>query len=229
MTSFWVNFLFSIGGSIIASTLWWLLFQLVSVGARDKIVGILNNLRFCNISFENALEYNYYDIANHNVDIMISNIIEISQIKKPLTFWCRKQFLFNTFLNNLFQYLISFKAIEIGYIAEEEKVARCEKMKRRLFIFDNGIDSITKISIELLQDLCVSHRNSLIILSKSFCFNDKPSMVERKEKFKNLIEVRHFKGGNDKISKIIDKKHFLTPHIFTRTKYEKLIDKILEN
>ena len=45
MTSFCINLLFSVGGSIIASILFWLFFQLISFDARDKIVGILNNLR----------------------------------------------------------------------------------------------------------------------------------------------------------------------------------------
>lgn len=228
----------SIVVSLIASFIWWILGQLYSFDTRKKINNQLILLRNDNFSYQKFLEQRDYDLSLQQSQRMLDEVGKIFSLIKPLTYSVRKRKLINTILNSLYYQLSYFQRYYIGYENETEKQECCEKAYRDLYCVGgdpntdgrypdcNHFQSSTRVEIELLSDLNQLHYSCRKILSTSRCFNGDPENIEtRKKYFKDALCVEAFK---DSFSGVVAVKFLPSRDVFTRKKFESLINSIKE-
>lgn len=179
--------------------------------AKQNIENCLEILYTAIYSFNNNVDYNYYNTALIQTDLILKEIMELSKNLSPFVFNYKKILFIRTLLCNLYRTTEYLKTLEIGYDEEKEYKERCEKYKRK-YLYKISDEKFNVITINILKDLCESNY-----------FKNKLSLTRcSKETLENLIEINSFKTGK----KSADKIYYLRGRSFTKTKYEEYINKV---
>lgn len=214
------NILLGAIASIIASIVCALVTQLYRFGAKRKIDYCIGNAILAFHSFENAIKYNYYDLAIAQVDIVLNELNNINQNICFFTYFPTKRKLFYTFMNNVSRFMTVAKNVERGHSDENEKQARCEKIKHYLDYASKQNNSWILINLDVMRNL-----NDTRLLRKALRkgFFDTTTDDEFIHLYEKLIEINSFD------TKAYINKYELRANGYTKEQYLKKIKKIIKH
>lgn len=214
--------------SLIASLVWWLLSQLYAIDTKKKVNSKIVLLRDVNFSFEKHLQYNNYDLAIEQAGKILEIIDSVCSMIKPLTYSAKKRKLIFTFLSSMYCNVSLFLRDSRGYEGETEKEVCCQRALGHINVvgFDmlNGEqrESCLKVLIDTMSDLNL-YKGYKKALRQSFCFNGNPTLDERKQYYKDAVNIQSFKGS---FSKDIATEYQITVDTLTQKEFNKLINKL---
>ena len=213
------NIVLGATASIIASIVCALVLQLYKFGAKRKIDYCIDNAILAFHSFENAVKYNYYDLAIAQADVVLSEINNINQNICILTYLPTKKRLFYTSMNNVSRFMAVAKNVEIGYSDETEKQARCKKIKRYLDDVSKQNKSWILLDLEAMRNLNDT-RLLRKALRKGFFDTTDEEFIQLYEK---MIEANSFNTG------AYINKYELRVNGYTKEQYSKKIKNIIKH
>lgn len=212
------NIILGATASIIASIVCALTSQAYRFSAKRKIDYCINNAILAFHSFENAIKYNYYDLAIAQADVILTELNNINQNICWLTYFPTKKRLFFSLMNNVSRFMSVVKNVEIGYDGETEKQARCERIQRYLNDVSNQNKSWILLDLDVMRNL-----NDTRLLRKALRkgFFDTTTDDEFVQLYENLIETNSFDTGT------YINKYELRANGYTKERYVRKIKKII--
>lgn len=233
----WVEIVVSIGISIFAALVFWILSKFFLINNRKKIHAIICAMREENVLYEKALEYNDYNTAVLCANRLLDKLGEIYFSILPLTYFCKKKKLINTIICTLQNQYDSFLRKEEGYSGETEKDVCCEKTLNNLNIVGyslnknlNYYDSVNKVLIEILYFLNLRKMKTInnILSNDISCFKfDINSIEDKKTLFKDALFDGNYLGVlKQGMQKDIQKQFYFTTNTLTANALKKIINKI---
>lgn len=221
-----MNILIGILSSLAATIIWVFITILYDSYSRKNIDYILTMALSTAGQFQNAIEYNEYDLAMSQIDRIQDFIREIHSNIKVFTYSRNKKRLILTLLHHLNRITEIIKNIHIGYSGEQELLARCERIRRIYLYVPKELrklnNNVMCFSLSVIQNL--NNRTGDIkasLLNQELLGNNRT--VDVILLYTDLIELNSFRY-NSKYN-----RYDLRKNIFTQEEYERYIKKKLKN
>lgn len=219
-----MDIIIGVFGSLVATIIWVVLTQFYDFNAKRKISMLLDLLYDCVDSFDSAITFSNYTVAEMQSDKILGYCKEIFDNIRPLTYLPMKRKLFCTILYNAYYTVSYYKRVWAGYGGEQELEKKLQKFKRKYYykvnIYNADLENIDEhsflvVSITILQALNeqVSVKRAL---QDNFYVNRHCS--RHKDTYMGLIAVNNFKIKGTH-------KYDLRNQCFTQGEYIKFISK----